>query len=144
MLYWILLSFSFLLHPNYFCIKSPIIYASDKLSLLPAKNVSLVLRRRTSSISVTSSFFTIHSSSAKLVEPNTLYIFPFLILFASDPKLRYNCAPISPFSLIRAILSAYDAEPSKGRPFVCDYGYYFPYSFSFCTIISTNSSPILR
>ncbi len=139
MLYLTLLSFSFLLHPNYFCIRSPIIYASDKLSLLPAKKLSLVLRRRTSSISVTNSFFTIHSSSAKVVEPNSLDMFPFLILFAYDPKLRYNCAPISPFSLIRATFNAYAAEPRRGRPFVCDYGYYFPCCFSFFTIISTNS-----
>ena len=51
-----------LLHPNYFCSNSPIRPANDRLSVFPTKKLSLVRRMSTSSMSVTSSFLTIHCS----------------------------------------------------------------------------------
>jgi hypothetical protein len=76
-----------LLQPSYFCRISPIREARLSAYLFETRKLRRVRRSSTSSMSVTSSFLTIHYSSARVVDPKILSVLPLEISVASDPKL---------------------------------------------------------
>ena len=93
-------------------------------------------------MSVTSSFFTIHSNWDIDVEPKALSLFPFSTSSDSIPKLLKAYVPISPYFLNSWTLMALGAATRRGSPAVCDTGKFLPVFLYFSAITSTRSYPI--